>query len=786
MSPNPILLYTGLGWAMIMCGSAAVAFAVLVNQLDVPPALAASWRLAWVEILQISPFVWQVRQEFRRCRNPETARQIRRAYIKALPAMVVSGVCLGLHFSAWVLSIQMTSLAHSLLFVSMGPILLHGAAWVAWFLALPNTLAPSCTESAGVFLGLGGSCLLIWDVLLTAQQSSSSEGSRHAIAATWQGDLVALSGAATVTLYLTIGRHLRQWMPLWIYAFGVKGVAWFTSLAWALSSDPTLQWRDIFGFLFTPYIWLALYLGAGPGVCGHTLVNGLIKYISPLTVSTAKLSEPLFGGWLGYLLGMQDMPGVLTWTGGSILLVSLFLILASEVAAENSPCEAARGDERLPLLEQPDTTSKHTTESSRTNQNETSTIQVQPHERNEVSAVPAISDSSASKATLASAVGPSSSLVERSYQSKLVKVLYSTALLFCIASLPVCSSFSVNRAMSKSHVAVVGSVNYDLNSYTYKLPVLGETVMGDSFQTSCGGKGANQAKAAASLGLVPVTMVSRVGEDVFGQALLKDFDRKKVKYNSDDIILKDGTSSGVATIVVDNESGDNMIIVSPGANYALTPENVDEALRKMTTPPAVVVVQLEIKYDAALQALKTAKALGATTILNPAPAPTEEDALDDFFPFVDIFIPNETELRTLCGKVGDDSVDEESLAKSLLDKGVNKAVICTLGARGAMIVSKRDSTKATIEMVSAPGDLPCNNEPVVDTIGAGDAFCGALSTYLASGLDLVKAGNLACGFASMSVRRQGANYPEPDELPEMLRPKSLAMQNVSMDGRGQS
>ena len=92
-----------------------------------------------------------------------------------------------------------------------------------------------------------------------------------------------------------------------------------------------------------------------------------------------------------------------------------------------------------------------------------------------------------------------------------------------------------------------------------------------------------------------------------------------------------------------------------------------------------------------------------------------------------------------------------------------------------MIVAKQQDTEdATIDMVCAPKDLPANKEPVVDTIGAGDAFCGALATYLASGLDTVEAGNLACGFASMSVRRLGANYPDPDELPEILRPASLA------------
>jgi ribokinase/non-canonical purine NTP pyrophosphatase (RdgB/HAM1 family) len=352
--------------------------------------------------------------------------------------------------------------------------------------------------------------------------------------------------------------------------------------------------------------------------------------------------------------------------------------------------------------------------------------------------------------------------------------LAASSLCLLLASIiDVCTSLAPLNTMTASRVVVVGSANQDLTSYTGKLPVLGETVMGQDFETSCGGKGANQAKAAASLGLAPVTMVSRVGNDVFGRTLLGDFDRKQVQYDPEDTILKDGTSSGVATIVVDNDSGDNMIIVTPGANYALTPDNVDQALRKLTDPPAVVVVQLEIKYEAALQALKTAKELGAITVFNPAPAPSEEGALDEFFPFVDIFIPNETELRTLCCKVGDDSVDEQQMAESLLKKGVNKAVVCTLGSRGAMIVTKQEDGSTQVNLVDAPKDLPARKLPVIDTIGAGDAFCGALSTYLASGVDMIEAGNLACGFASMSVRRRGANYPDPHELPEALRPASL-------------
>jgi ribokinase/non-canonical purine NTP pyrophosphatase (RdgB/HAM1 family) len=323
--------------------------------------------------------------------------------------------------------------------------------------------------------------------------------------------------------------------------------------------------------------------------------------------------------------------------------------------------------------------------------------------------------------------------------------------------------------MPSGRVVVVGSANQDLTTYTSVLPQLGETIMGDTFQTSCGGKGANQACASASLGMAPVSMVCRVGKDVFGEALLGNFRRLGVEYDADTSVLSE-TSSGVAAITVDQESGDNMIIVTPGANHALTPSDVEDALKRLAknsdSPPAVVVVQLEIKPESALQALKTGKELGAITILNPAPAP-EGFSLEGFYPFVDILIPNESELQKICGSPAGNP-NEVQMAESLLQKGVGKALVVTLGARGAMTVEK-DGVDVKITMVDAPKDLPARKLPIKDTVGAGDGFCGALATYLAMGLTLSESAGKACGVASMSVRRQGASYPTWDELPDSLK-----------------
>jgi ribokinase len=312
------------------------------------------------------------------------------------------------------------------------------------------------------------------------------------------------------------------------------------------------------------------------------------------------------------------------------------------------------------------------------------------------------------------------------------------------------------------HVVVVGSANYDLTIYTATVPKLGETVLGTDFRTSCGGKGANQAIAAASLGSVKTTMVCRLGNDVFGQELLSNFKTNNVFVDTATCLTPTvPTSSGVACITVDTTNGDNSIIVAPGANSELLPVDVRRSLLQLR--PTVVLVQLEISYDSALEALKVGKELGAITILNPAPAPLDSTSLNNFYQYVDIIVPNESELRTLCCE--DTDADEEQMGQQLLDKGVRMAVIATLGARGALLIARnKDNLTPSKTYCSAPVNLPCKDEPIIDTIGAGDGFCGSLASYLSSSVaHLPKAIELACGFASMSIRRCGASYPKSHE-----------------------
>jgi ribokinase/non-canonical purine NTP pyrophosphatase (RdgB/HAM1 family) len=347
-------------------------------------------------------------------------------------------------------------------------------------------------------------------------------------------------------------------------------------------------------------------------------------------------------------------------------------------------------------------------------------------------------------------------------------------------------------------VVVVGSINQDLTTYSNTLPAPGETLLGTDFVTSAGGKGANQAVAAASIGVVRresgVHMIGRVGKDDMGRNLLRGL-RYRGVFN-DHTTMVEGAHTGVASINVCS-SGQNTIIVAPGANLCLSAEEVDfsisSLLRSGGTQQDVVLVQLEIAPETALRALKAAKSKSALTILNPAPAPKGWELTQEWYSNIDILIPNERELASLCG-VSEEEVTgegEEAMASALLQRGVRRAVIVTLGERGAMIVRRRKDEKQSLTdlnyddrdhetiMISEPSELPCKSLPVVDAVGAGDAFCGALSAYLSRGVGLERASSMACGVASMSVRKRGAqeSYPLAQDLPECLKLKDTNQQS---------
>jgi ribokinase/non-canonical purine NTP pyrophosphatase (RdgB/HAM1 family) len=361
-------------------------------------------------------------------------------------------------------------------------------------------------------------------------------------------------------------------------------------------------------------------------------------------------------------------------------------------------------------------------------------------------------------------------------------------------------SSSVNgisaSAMSQSSrpILVVGSANYDITSYTSTLPTLGETVLGEQVDLSCGGKGANQAKAAACIARSNVHWVGRVGNDMFGKAILQNLQRFGVFFDNESATVKSSEKAvrtGVASIIVDTlRSGDNMIVVTPGANQLLSPLDVRTAVRSIvpnnTSPSAIssiVLIQMEIAKEATLEAIKMGRECNSLVIVNPAPVPDRAtiNELDRYFSMIDILIPNESELLKLYRYLvdGKDTVDtEQDMARFLLNRGIRRAVIVTLGARGAMVMEKsHDLFKVTY--VEAPLDLSCLREPIVDTVGAGDAFCGAFAAYVAASsaaesADLSNLAIMACGYATLSTRRRGADYPKADAVPKSLMIPTLS------------
>jgi ribokinase len=310
-------------------------------------------------------------------------------------------------------------------------------------------------------------------------------------------------------------------------------------------------------------------------------------------------------------------------------------------------------------------------------------------------------------------------------------------------------------------VIVVGSVNIDLVATADRLPGPGETVTGARFSRHHGGKGGNQAVAAARLG-APTAFIGAVGDDPFGEEARAALAPEGIDLAA---LRTLPGPTGVALILVDGH-GENLIAVASGANALLTADHVLGAFAAvLPTAGDVVLVGHEIPTATVKAALRAARQAGATTILNPAPA----DGLDrSLFADVDILTPNRGELATLVGedirrigRAGRASERPEVAAATLLDRnsegeGVRRAVIVTLGAAGAVVV----------ERGQAPRDLPAPSVTAVDSVGAGDAFNGALAASLALGLGLEGAASRAIAAAAVSTTRPGARegMPTADEL----------------------
>ncbi len=277
-------------------------------------------------------------------------------------------------------------------------------------------------------------------------------------------------------------------------------------------------------------------------------------------------------------------------------------------------------------------------------------------------------------------------------------------------------------------VIIVGSLNTDLVINAPYSPKAGETLMGNGFMINAGGKGANQAYAAAALGGTAI-MCGCVGNDSFGTELTNSL--KAVGVNTSYIRRVDGVPTGVAVIVV--TGGENRIIIDSGANGFLSCEDIDRVL-EIAQAGDIYLTQLENPIDVIGYGLKKAKEKGLLTILNPAPANTE---ILRYAQFIDIITPNETESEILGGK------------SALFEKGI-KTVITTLGAQGFEIATKGEAKV-----------YPCIKITPVDTTAAGDTACGGLCAKLAQGADIVTAMQYGSLAASIACTRQGAQRSIP-------------------------
>jgi len=292
------------------------------------------------------------------------------------------------------------------------------------------------------------------------------------------------------------------------------------------------------------------------------------------------------------------------------------------------------------------------------------------------------------------------------------------------------------------HIVVVGSLNMDLVVRVPRMPQPGETILGSDFQTIPGGKGANQAVAAARMG-ASVTMIGCVGDDSFGKTLVSNLEHEGI--DTSHVKVNQQASSGIAMITLD-EGGQNSIVVASGANMLLTPADIRAAWASLNNVD-VVVMPLEVPLACIFEATQLAKENGVQVVLNPAPAqPLPVELLRQ----VDVLVPNETETGLLSGMEVGTQEQAERAAQRLLKEGVG-AVVLTLGSRGALLVEEGAQAKV----------FEAHPVNVVDTTAAGDAFVAALAVGISEGAGLERATMMANAAGALAVTKMGAQPSMP-------------------------
>ena len=307
--------------------------------------------------------------------------------------------------------------------------------------------------------------------------------------------------------------------------------------------------------------------------------------------------------------------------------------------------------------------------------------------------------------------------------------------------------------MADKWVTVMGTFVADLAFRTQQLPAWGQTIMGTEFRLGPGGKGSNQAVAAARLG-GKVSFISKLGRDAFGDLARDTYKAEGI--DTEFCFETTECATGAASIIVHATKGENAIVVVPGAGFRLTGEEIDRAVSRIRQS-SVFVTQLEVSLAAVEHGLALARRLGVSTILNPAPA---TELPDRIYPLCDYLSPNESEAAGLMGQPVTNLDEAERAAAALLARGVRNVVI-TLGAQGALVKNAR-----VTQHVAA-----FDAGPVVETTGAGDAFNGGFAIGLSEGMDLVEAARFGCAAAGISVTRYGTApaMPSRAEVDALLR-----------------
>jgi ribokinase len=307
-------------------------------------------------------------------------------------------------------------------------------------------------------------------------------------------------------------------------------------------------------------------------------------------------------------------------------------------------------------------------------------------------------------------------------------------------------------------ITVVGSYATGLTMKVKRLPSTGETLLGTGYRVDYGGKGSNQAVGSARLG-AKINFVARVGKDAFGEMALSLYRNEGIDVAY--VKQTDGVPTGVGFIMVEAESGNNCIVIDPGANELLTADDVSGCTTAFKST-AVVLTQLEIPVAAAEAAMRLGREMGAITILNPAPVrPLPPSVLQ----LVDVLTPNQVEAKVLTGRSPAEVVEPEQLARELIRSGV-KQVVMTLGEKGALIMTSLSAKHVPAILVSA-----------VDTTGAGDAFNAGLATALASGSSLEAAVQFAVVTGGLAVTKEGVipSLPNRNEVQHFYQERGTTL-----------